>query len=498
MLTLRAMPPNRSRGIGRSPAEQQLLSARELRIDERYTEALSALDRAESMQLAPEAARLVQAERARLLYYLGRFSEGARVGIAIAAGPDLAAARAAVAVSANVLAMNRGHDALNAASAALVGMRTARARADDVADALIQLAHVHAHMGDHASAIDAARAAVRRTAPDSVAQRLRGRALCALGFALTYAGDEDALAVLLDAERVERDRGGAVWHWAQFCIAVFLRERGYMQAAQTWLARSGVAIRYERAWFALRADDGFGAAVWLRPPITADERPFVRVLVAATRLSRGIRRPLLAATQAEAEFRRLGLSHWSWGATWLRAQDATLTIAQRTTILVHLLTELSSRAVVHWGFFDPAGARRVLQTISPVHLPAHANRILAHVEAWSSRARYDDQALLGALTIVTMDALATFAALGLTRAEIRGLTVALQLWLDTGDASRRAVAQRLGVTESSARSLISDIREKLSIEGRRGVEPIILWLAERQLLAPAAAMRAVQKLSGHR
>ena len=49
-----------------------------------------------------------------------------------------------------------------AASAALVRMRTTRARADDVVDALIQLTHVHAHMGDHLSAINAGRAAVRR------------------------------------------------------------------------------------------------------------------------------------------------------------------------------------------------------------------------------------------------------------------------------------------------------------------------------------------------
>jgi hypothetical protein len=492
------MLPNPSRGLGRSPADQQVLSARELRIDERFNEALAALDRAEGIGLGPEASRLAQAERARLMYYLGRFDDGARAGSFIAAGSDLAAGRAAVAVSANLLALNRGHDALSAASAALVRMRTTRARADDVVDALIQLTHVHAHMGDHLSAINAGRAAVRRATQDASAERLRGRAMCALGFALTYAGNQDALGVLLDAERLERERAGAVWHWVQFCIAVFLRDRGYTQSAQTWLARRGVALRYERAWFALRAGDVSGAATWLRPPVTADERPFVRAVVAATRLSRGGSKTVVAASRAEAEFERLGLRHWSWGTTWLRAQDSELGVAERTTILAQLIEELGGHAAVHWGFFDPIRARHALRLIPPARLPAYGTELIAHLEAWSSPARYDDHALLGALTLLTIDALAAFAAIGLTPAEIRTLTAALETWLETGDASRHVLAAQLGITDSSVRSLISDIREKLGIEGRRGVEPIVLWLAEREFLGPHAAMRAVQTLSGAR
>lgn len=490
------MPDVTAPATGRPPVEQLLTSARELRFDERFTEALSALDRAMALSPSGEQLRLIQAEQARLAYYVGNFEDGVRLADEVLSeGQDLAAARAGLAASVNLMALNRAHDALAAISLAQLRLRVARARGEDLADALIQLAHVQAHMGSHGAAVETGRAAVRLTGSGADGERLRGRALCALGLVLSYAGDDDALEALMNAERAERTRSASLWHWTQFCIAAYLRDRGYAPAAAAWLGRSGVSIGHELAWFAIRSGDISDVNRWLRSHVRGDERPFARCVLAALRTASGNARAAPAALRAADEFTRLGMQHWSWGARWIAAADPQLAPVRRGALVGNLIDELEERSSLHWGFFDPASCIRVLRITARYGLPQYAERIRAHVEAWSAPARYEDGALLGALSLLKAEALSSLADAGLTLAEVRGLVVVLELWLEGSDPSRAALADRLHARESSVRSLISEIRAKLGIRGRRGVEPLIAWLAERDLLAPATATSVIRRLT---
>jgi len=350
-------------------------------------------------------------------------------------------------------------------------------------------------MGNHRIAVETGRVASRLTNTDPNADRLRGRALCALGFALTCSGDEEALEVLLDAERAERTRAAALWHWAQFCIGAFLRDRGYAQPAVIWLSRSGVAIRHERAWFAIRGGDVSGAGEWVTPPIRADERPFARTVLAALRTARGRPGAERVAIKAATEFAHLGMHHWSWGARWIAAASPELNARRRASFVGDLVAELAERSAMHWGFFDPVSAMRALTSIPRQGMPHHAQRLVVHLSTWSSPPQYEDGALLGVLRFVKADGLSTLADAGLTPTELRALIVALELWLEHGEASRSAMASRLHARESSVRSLIGDIRSKLGIRGRRGVEPLVAWLAARDVLTPSTAMQVIRRLT---
>lgn len=83
---------------------------------------------------------------------------------------------------------------------------------------------------------------------------------------------------------------------------------------------------------------------------------------------------------------------------------------------------------------------------------------------------------------------------GLSHAEMRTLELMLRSWL-RGSVSRAALAETLGISEGTVRVRIGSIRAKLVIEGQRGARPILIWLAERKLLAPDAAARALARLA---
>lgn len=469
-----------------------------MRFDDRYIEAAAALQRAQAAAPSSEARRLIQAEQARLAYYLGDFRGGLHLATGLTSGGrDLAASRAGIAASANLMALNRANEARSAVMTAQLGFRSMRVRGDDLADGLIQLAHVEAHIGDHRVAADDAAAALRITTRDPDASRLHSRALCASGFALSYGGREEALAPLLEAERLERSRGGAIWHWALFCVATLLRDRGDLHSAGVWLARSGVTLRYERAWFAVRAGDTHSIGGWLRPPFAADERPFFRALVGATRLKRSGSGAIAPALRAANEFTQLGMHHWSWGARWIAAADSELPTAQRVRMVGDVLTELAAHSTTHWALFDPVRSLGVLRLCQRHGLKA-ASDLTEHLEEWSALPRLERGGALASLSLLSLDGLASLREARLTVAEVHALTTALELWLETGDASRRALAAHLGISENSVRSLVTAIRRKLQLEGRRGLEPIVAWLADRELLTPTTAIRMVRRLAGPR
>ena len=66
------MDQSRHKGV-RDPVDQLIASSREMRNDERYTEALAAVGRARSLGPSMDQLRYLDAEEARLCYYLGLF-----------------------------------------------------------------------------------------------------------------------------------------------------------------------------------------------------------------------------------------------------------------------------------------------------------------------------------------------------------------------------------------------------------------------------------------
>lgn len=476
--------------------DQLIASARELRLEERYPEALAAIERARARAPSDEQRRYLDAEEARLSYYLGRFAGGRELGVRLAEGPsDLAAARGLIAQSANALALNDGHEAFAAANEALLRLRTLRARASEVVDAQVQLTHVLAHMGRHSDAIAAARSCLSVARDGDAADVARSE--YALGFALSYAGSDEAIDHLLTAEAATRPRAGALWNWILFCIAADLRDRGLLDGAAAFLSRSSVAIRHERSWFAYRTGDLNAALSWLLPAVRADERPFARTVIAAVRIQRGTaRRDRDAVSSPIREFEREGLDHWRWGAMWIRLASAPAAPEREQRLRV-LLDELAARDAVSWGFYDPLLTAGVLRRAAPaLRTSEPAATLLSRAEAFSApRPPREVNVLLESLHLLNPEALVALRDAGLTHAEVRTILRALQTWLGSGEIRRSELAASLGYRESSIRAHFAHIRSKLGIEGRRGFEPILSWLVERELLSPSTASAALRRLA---
>lgn len=477
----------------RDPVDQLVASARELRADERYSEALAAIERARARQPSKEQRRYLDAEDARLSYYQGRFVEGRDLGLRVATGPrDVASARALVAQSVNALALNAGHEALAAANDALLRLRTLRARPHELIDAQIQLTHVLAHMGRHAEAVATARTCARLALQSDEGERARSD--YALGFALAYAGSDEAIDRLLAAEGQTRQRGGALWNWIVFCLAAYLRDRGLLDGAAAFLSRSSVALRHERSWFAYRSGDLSAALGWLVPRVRPDERPFTRTVISALRLHRDAPRGRRAAIAAAREFQRNGLDHWRWGAMWV-ALASQPTVDQEA---VHtLLEELAARGAMNWGFYDPTLTANILRRADrDLGNSELVTALLARAERFSApRPPGEVNVLLEALHLLNPEGLVILSDVGLTPSEIRTMLRALQTWLQTGEIRRKELALALGYQESSVRAHFAHIRSKLGIQGRRGFEPILSWLVERELLSPSTASTALQRLA---
>lgn len=464
---------------------------RQLRSDERYAEALAVIE-AERPYTGVEG-RLLDAEEARLAYYQGRSATGLALAERIVGPSDLASARAALAASVNLLALNRGYAALERCNDAILRMRITDADTEDQIDARIQLVHVLSHMGDRSESIAAGQALVRlarrsRSSP-------RDRAEYALGFAFAFAGRQEAVAQLLLAERMARGRAGPVWHWILFCLANCLRDLGHVAVADAYGARSAVALRYERAWSCLRGDRPGSAVAWLQLPIRADERPYLRTVLAALRLREqtGRRRPnpSRSALAAAREFGRGGLQHWKWGALWIAASDPLKPHVERSRIAEELIGELEARGAVHWGFFDPGlalGWARKLRSTA----------LVRHLEACLARDRKSPETLaLQTLHLMTPEAVPVLTDVGLSPSEIRALVSLVDLWLDgSRPPPRTEVASRLGISDAALRTRICRIRDKFGIERSRGVGPLLAWLAERDLLTPPTASKAIRRLAG--
>lgn len=397
-----------------------------MRQDERYAEALAAVMRARSLHPSQDQDRYLDAEEARLCYYLGLFDQGRDLGVRVSQGSnDVAAARALVAQSVNALALNQGSEALEAANGALLRLRVLRATSSELVDAQIQLTHVLAHTGRHIEAIANARSCAHLASED--AQDERARSEYALGFALAYAGSDEAIDRFLAAEGGTRRRAGALWNWIVFCLAAYLRDRGFLDGAADFLSRSSVALRHERAWFAYRSGDMTSAFTWLRA----------------------------------------------------------------------LLDELTARGVSNWGFYDPDLTRQILRRSERA---LRGNELSAALlrraeQASASRPPPELNVLLEALHLLNPESLRVLTDVGLTTSEVRTVLRALQMWLRMGEIRRSDLASALSVKESSVRAQFGRIRSKLGIHGRRGFEPILLWLAERDLLSPSTASIALRRLA---
>ena len=449
--------------------------------------------RARSLHPSQDQDRYLDAEEARLCYYLGLFDQGRDLGVRVSQGSnDVAAARALVAQSVNALALNQGSEALEAANGALLRLRVLRATSSELVDAQIQLTHVLAHTGRHIEAIANARSCAHLASED--AQDERARSEYALGFALAYAGSDEAIDRFLAAEGGTRRRAGALWNWIVFCLAAYLRDRGFLDGAADFLSRSSVALRHERAWFAYRSGDMTSAFTWLRPPVPADERPFARTVLGAIRLHRRTPRGARAVAAAAREFGEIGLDHWRWGATWI-ALGSTATHDHDGVRA--LLDELTARGVSNWGFYDPDLTRQILRRSERA---LRGNELSAALlrraeQASASRPPPELNVLLEALHLLNPESLRVLTDVGLTTSEVRTVLRALQMWLRMGEIRRSDLASALSVKESSVRAQFGRIRSKLGIHGRRGFEPILLWLAERDLLSPSTASIALRRLA---
>lgn len=467
-----------------------------LRLDERYSEA-EALGVRALRDAGPDSRRLLEAEIARLHYYFGRFGEGADAAQRLIGPNDLASARAATAASANSLALNRGHAALRHARDAILRLSLLGPPREDAVDARIQVVHTLAHMGAHAEAEATARSSL------SLARRTSGgrevaRAEYALGFALWFSGSDAAVDRLLSAERMTRDRAGALWHWILFCIAACLRDLGYLEPADAYATRSGVALRYERAWFQIRARDPQLAAMWIRPPIRRDEVPFLRAICGAIRLQRRGSphdgSALRVAARAADEFGRQGLEHWRRGSLWIAAADATAPSSMREELARSALDSLSGRAS-NWGFYDP-------ELLKPWSRDQGVHPLLARLlethRRQSGSAGAQLPLLLPTLRLLNPEAIAVLSEAGLSPADIRTATAALELWLEDGALRRRELARRLVISDGSARTRMGSLRQKIGVSAARGGEPIVRWLADRELLSPTTQRRVIQLLAGKR
>jgi len=464
-----------------------------MRQDERYAEALGAVGRARSLQPTKDQIHYLDAEEARLCYYLGLFDQGRDLAVRVTQGPnDVASARALVARSVNALALNQGSEALEAANEALLRLRMLRATPSELVDAQIQLTHVLAHTGRHTEAVANARSCAHLAGESAEGERARSE--YALGFALAYAGSDEAIDRLLAAEGATRRRAGALWNWIVFCLATYLRDRGFLEGAADFLSRSSVALRHERSWFAYRSGDMTSALRWLRPPIPPDERPFARTVLGAIRLHRRAPRDARAAAAAAREFGDIGLDHWRWGAMWIRL-GSTATDGQDG--VRSLLDELAARGVLNWGFYDPVLTGKILRRSERDLRGNELSRtLLSRAErSGASKPPPELNVLLEALHVLNPESLLILTEAGLTTSEIRTVLRALQMWLRTGEIRRRDLAGALNLQESSVRAQFGRIRSKLGIHGRRGFEPVLLWLAERDLLSPSTASIALRRLA---
>jgi len=167
--------------------------------------------------------------------------------------------------------------------------------------------------------------------------------------------------------------------------------------------------------------------------------------------------------------------------TWLRA----------------LLDELTARGVSNWGFYDPDLTRQILRRSERA---LRGNELSAALlrraeQASASRPPPELNVLLEALHLLNPESLRVLTDVGLTTSEVRTVLRALQMWLRMGEIRRSDLASALSVKESSVRAQFGRIRSKLGIHGRRGFEPILLWLAERDLLSPSTASIALRRLA---
>jgi len=160
-----------------------------------------------------------------------------------------------------------------------------------------------------------------------------------------------------------------------------------------------------------------------------------------------------------------------------------------------LLDELAAREVSNWGFYDPVMTegllRRSAKELRGIQI---SSRLLARATRTGS-ARPELSVLLEALHVLNPESLLALTEAGLTASEIRTLLKAMQVWLRTGTSPRLVVAKALGLQPSSVRVQLGHIRSKLGIHGRRGFEPLLLWLAERDLLSPSTASAALKLLA---
>lgn len=464
-----------------------------LRVAGRYSEAIRRIERQAGSD-TPDDVRLIAAEGARMAYYQGRFTEGLTAALVTIGPADLASARAAVAASVNALALNRGHVALARANDALLRMRMLPASRDDMIDAQIQLVHVLSHMGQRADSISSARSTLVLARRGS-SERSRIRAEYALGFALVFAGEQQAIAQFLTAERLARENGGTLWHWIVFCLAMSLRDLGEISTSRSFLCQSQVALRHERAWWSIRAGEFETVRTWLRPPFPPDERPYMRVIVAAlhrrrrSSKSNGRGTGMRAALAAARDFERGGLHHWRWGALWLAAADSTAPLSQRTEIADEAVSTLSEQGSTHWGFFDPDLALPWIRRLRP------QSPLRERLESMRARQRSPgSEALPEGLTVLNPDAVLALIDAGLSPSEIKTLIYLIERWLGGMRMRRAALASEFGLADGTLRVRINRIRTKLGIQRTRGVEPILAWLAGRGLLAPIATSRALERL----
>lgn len=478
--------------LDRGPATIEF--ARALRLDERYAEAEAAALRA-LRDVDADTRRLLEAEIARLAYYVGRFSQGADAAQRLIGPNDLASARAATAASVNLLALNKGHTALRQARDAILRLRVLGGVNEDTVDAQIQLVHVLAHMGSHREAEISARSALAQARTIATPREV-ARAEYALGFALWFGGSEAAVDRLLSAESMARERAGPAWQWILFCLAACLRDLGYLEPADAYVTQSGVALRYERAWFQIRARQPKNAAAWIRPPIGRDEIPFLRAISAAIRVSSRVHArqgaTLRTASKAAEEFGRTGLDHWRWGALWIAAADTTAPPSIRQNIVLPLLDSLTERGAINWGFYDPDLPGKWARA-SAVH-PLLKHLLDVHRRRATKR-NVEVALLLPSLRLLNPEAIAVLSENGLSPAEIRTVTAALELWLERGTLHRGELAARLGLSVASVRTRVNHIRQKMNLVKARGAEPMVSWLAERELLAPTTERRVILRLA---
>lgn len=402
-----------------------------------------------------EVADRAEAHLAHLDYYRGNFEAGRRRAERLTLSEGVACAEAHLYLSVNLIALNRSGEALRSAVHAMSfaeRIREDRTRAATIFRVARQLVHVYVARGSYAEAREAAEAAAR-IAQDSGQGESRGVAAYLRGLVLAATGDRLAFAQFRLATEA-LDPGAGLGRWLLHVMAGLERNLGRPGEARDLHRASGVSVPWEDPLF--RLAEGRECTLPSTTGVPLDELPFRQAAGGVIMFARGDHEssvgPLAMAVE---EFARRELVHERRGAS-LALAAALLSVGdsrRAAELLTEELPALEQHSIQRWSWWHESVPRRLMGFALNARLRPDYWRWLAQ----TLTSQPQSNAASGVL-----------ARAGLTPTEasvVRG-------WMARPHASRRCLAQDLGMSDATLRNHINRIRDKLSCDQGRGLPAI--------------------------